>query len=148
MNDSSDQGGEAPCWAHLLDELDLHPAPPALLASNTIIYCADWVGVVAFYRDGLGLAPTMERDWFVEFELHPGAHLSVADVSRATITASTGAGVTLSWSVGDIDALHSKLAANQIDVSAIQTRWESRYFLVFDPAGNRIEFWSAGPETA
>ncbi len=142
MTDAADLGGEAPCWAHFVDELDQPESPPTVLASNTIIYCEQWSDVVAFYRSGLGFRATMERDWFVEFEVHPGAHLSVADAAHATITGGDGAGLTLSWRVDDIEAMRSRLVANGIDVSTTRTRWGARYINAFDPAKNRIEFWS------
>lgn len=142
MTDAADQGGEAPCWAHFVDDLDQPTPSPTLMSSNTIIYCENWSDVVGFYRKGLGLRPTMERDWFVEFELHPGAHLSVADAARATITAGDGSGLTVSWRVDDIEAMRSSLVANAIEVSTVRSRWGADYINVFDPAGNRIEFWS------
>ena len=142
MIDDADQGGEAPCWAHFIDELGQPSSPMTLLTSNTIIYCDDWADVVAFYREALGLPSTMDRDWFVEFELHAGAHLSVADASCATIAAGTGSGLTLSWGVDDIDATRATLTARGVEVSAVASRWGARYFVVFDPAGNRIEFWA------
>jgi catechol 2,3-dioxygenase-like lactoylglutathione lyase family enzyme len=144
MSSEADQGGEAPCLAHLIDELDPPTSPPTVLTSNTIIYCEHWSDVVDFYRNGLGLRATMERDWFIEFELHPGAHLSIADARRATITAGDGSGLTLSWRVDDIDAARTRLIARHIEVSTIRTRWGARFIDVFDPAGNRIEFWADG----
>lgn len=116
--------------------------PPPVVMSNTIIYCKQWSDVVEFYRDGLGLRPTMERDWFVEFELHTGAHLSVADASRATVAAGDGSGLTLSWRVDDIEGARAGLAARSIEHSAVRTRWGADTFFVDDPAGNRIEFWA------
>ena len=92
MIDDADQGGEAPCWAHLEDDLDLRDAPPFVIGSNTILYCEQWPAVVDFYRTSLGLRVTMERDWFVEFELDPGAHVSIADASRASVAAGDGSG--------------------------------------------------------
>lgn len=145
--DDADQGGEAACWAHLTDELDLRQpssdAPPSVLGSNTIIYCDRWADVVDFYRTGLGLRTSMERDWFVELELHPGAHVSIADASRATIVAGDGTGLTLSWRVADLDAERDRLRGNGVDVSSVRSRWGARAFFVLDPVGNRIEFWSA-----
>jgi catechol 2,3-dioxygenase-like lactoylglutathione lyase family enzyme len=143
VTDDADQGGEAPCWAHFADDLDQRPAAPISLASNTILYCDRWSDVVDFYRTSLGLRSTMERDWFVEFELHSGAHLSVADSSRSTVAASDGSGLTLSWRVDDVRAARARLLANDVEVSPIETRWGADAFFVFDPAGHRIEFWSA-----
>lgn len=144
MVEDAEQGGEAPCWAHLTDELDQHAAPTPIVGSNTILYSDRWPDLVAFYRNGLGLRTSMERNWFVEFELHPGAHISVADSSRASIPAGNGSGLTLSWLVDDAGATRARLVASGIDASPIQTRWDAPAFFVIDPAGNRIEFWSAG----
>ena len=93
-----------------------------MLASNTIPYCADWTTVVDFYRHDLGLRVTMDRDWFVEFELHPGAHLSIADASSATISARNGSGLTLSWRVDNIRAMHTRLTTRRVEVSTIRIR--------------------------
>ena len=142
MTEGNDEGGEAPCWAHFVDELDHARAPLLVSASNTIIYCDQWSAVVDFYRDGLGLRATMERDWFVEFELHPGAHVSVADASHATIAAGNGSGLTLSWRVDDVALARQAVIARGIDASPIRRRWEADTCFVFDPAGNRIEFWA------
>lgn len=141
--DDADQGGEAPCWAHFVDELDLRGAPPFSVDSNTILYCERWADVVDFYRNKVGLTPTMERDWFVEFELHPGAHLSVADASRATVAPGDGSGLTLSWCVDDVETARARLMANDVEVSPVRKQWGADACFVFDPAGHRIEFWSA-----
>ena len=145
MSEPSEQGGEAPCWAHLIDDLD-QPPPPSVVRSNTIVYSARWSDTVAFYRDVIGLRPTMERDWFVEFELHPGAHLSVADAGRATIAAGDGAGITLSWRVDDLDAMRARLTVAGVEFSATVTRWGAECFHLVDPSGNRIEFWADAPQ--
>ncbi len=142
MSENSDHGGEAPCWAHFVDELDQVRTSIEPLGSNTIIYCDDWTAIVEFYRNGFGLRATMERDWFVEFELHAGAHLSVADASHATVDAGTGAGITLSWRVADVVATREHLVAQGVDASPIRQRWGADTCFVFDPAGNRIEFWT------
>ena len=142
MTNEADQGGEAPCWAHFVDDLEHRPSALTVRASNTIIYCDKWDEVVTFYRDRLGLRATMERDWFIEFELNTGAYLSVADARRATVDAGNGSGLTLSWCVDDLDAALAQLTANGVEASAIVTRWGSRCCYVSDPAGNRIEFWA------
>lgn len=143
MVDGADQGGEAPCWAHLVEDLDRHVAPLGIRGSNTILYSDRWSEVVDFYRRKLGLRISMERDWFVEFELHSGAHISVADASRASIARGDGAGLTLSWQVDDAAAVRERLVSSRIDATPLLQRWGSPGFFVTDPAGNRIEFWSA-----
>lgn len=142
---AADEGGEAPCWAHFVDDLDVPESAPPVRSSNTILYCEAWAEVMAFYRERLGLRTTMERDWFVEFELHPGAHLSVADASRASVPAGTGTGLTLSLRVDDISVTRAWLVAQRIDVPVPAMRWGAHHFFVNDPAGNRIEFWSPLP---
>lgn len=142
MADGVDQGGESPCWAHLVEELDRPGAPLRTVGTNTILYTDRWAELVDFYRRGLGLRATMEREWFVEFELHPGAHVSVADARRASVASGDGSGLTLSWCVDDAAATRSELTRNGVDASPIRNRWGSPCFFVFDPAGNRIEFWS------
>ena len=151
MTEEYEQGGEAPCWAHIVDELDQERASLQVSTSNTIIYCDQWSAVVGFYRSGLGLHATLERDWFVEFELHPGAHLSVADASHATVAAGNGSGLTLSWRVDDVATARRGVIARGIHASPIRRRWDADTCFVFDPAGNRIEFWAPvddSPSTA
>jgi predicted enzyme related to lactoylglutathione lyase len=145
-----DQGGEAPCWAHLVDDLgrradpgdDPRDAAVTVHRSNTILYCDRWADVVAFYRTDLGLRVTAEREWFIEFALHPGSHLSVADASRTSIAPGDGSGLTLSWQIDDIDVVRARLVARGIAATPIEPRWGSSSFYVVDPAGNRIECWS------
>ena len=144
--DDADQGGEAACWAHLGDELDLRRAPLFARGSNTILYCDRWPDVVEFYRTGLGLRATLERDWFVEFELHAGAYVSIADAARTTIAAGDGSGLTLSWRVDDVRVEAARLRANEVEVSSIEPRWGADAFFVRDPVGNRIEFWSVASD--
>jgi predicted enzyme related to lactoylglutathione lyase len=110
--------------------------------SNTILYCERWAETVEFYRSGLGLAVTHENDWFVEFAVHPGSFLSVADAARSSIEAGRGAGLTLSWQVADIDAAKASLTEAGIDVGEPTVRFGARVVDVFDPVGNRIELWS------
>ncbi len=143
MADDLDQGGEAPCWAHFVEHLDQRSAPIRITGSNTVLYSDRWFELVDFYRTGLGLRTSMERDWFVEFELHSGAHISVADAHEAGMVSGDGTGVTLSWRIDDVAVVREALVRNGIEVSPIGNRWSSPGFFVSDPAGNRIEFWSA-----
>ena len=114
----------------------------AVERTNTVLYCDRWAEVVAFYRDRLGLTVTFENDWFVEFAVHTGAFLSVANAARASIRAGDGAGITLSWQVADVTAARSALAEAGVEVGDLIRRFGADVFDVFDPAGNRIEFWS------
>ncbi len=110
--------------------------------TNTVLYCDRWSEVVAFYRDTLGFRVSFENDWFVEFTIHAGAHLSVADAARTSIRPGDGSGLTLSWQVDDVETVRAALAAAGVDVGDVGTRFGSHVVDVFDPAGNRIEFWS------
>lgn len=110
--------------------------------SNTILYSDRWAETVEFYRERLRLEVTHENDWFVEFVVRPGSFVSVADASRSSIRSGDGAGLTLSWQVADLDAVRAALRDVGIEVGEPETRFGARVFDVFDPAGNRIEFWS------
>ncbi|RIK48494.1 MAG: glyoxalase [Chloroflexi bacterium] len=114
--------------------------------ANTILYCRDWQATVAFYRDRLRLPVTFASDWFVEFELTPGARLSIADERRATIRSSGGAGITLTLQVDDADAAWQTLHAAGIAVGKLKDHaWGARVFYLRDPEGHRLEVWSAAP---
>lgn len=114
--------------------------------ANTILYCREWQATVAFYRDRLRLPVTFASDWFVEFELTPGARLSIADERRATIHSSGGAGITLTLQVDDADAAWQTLHAAGIAVGKLKDHaWGARVFYLRDPEGHRLEVWSAAP---
>jgi catechol 2,3-dioxygenase-like lactoylglutathione lyase family enzyme len=109
--------------------------------SNTILYCTHWETTVAFYRDQLGLPATAHTDWFVEFQLNGGATLSVADASRTTVRPGSGAGITVSLAVPDVDQARGELESRGVTPGPIRSVWGSRAFFVFDPDGHRLEFW-------
>lgn len=110
--------------------------------TNTVLYCDRWTEMVAFYRDALGFTVAFENDWFVEFAVHPGAFVSVADASRSSIRPGDGSGLTLSWQVSDVEIVRTSLSDAGVDVSDIARRFGARVVDVSNPAGNRIEFWS------
>jgi catechol 2,3-dioxygenase-like lactoylglutathione lyase family enzyme len=112
------------------------------IRSNTILYCDRWSDTVAFYRSVLGLTVASERKWFIEFELHDRAFVSVADASRATIPAGNGEGITLSWQVDGLASLRDLLTERGAEPTPIQPRWGRNSFMVKDPSGNRLEFWT------
>lgn len=128
--------------------VSVDPIPDAPLIrverGNTILYCADWRAVVDFYRDDLRLPVTAEKEWFVEFVLHEGARLSIADASRATISGVDGQGITLSWKVTDVAATRSRLVGAGLHPTEVRTVWDATAFYLFDPEGHRIEVWSPG----
>ena len=110
--------------------------------TNTILYCNRWDATVKFYRDMIRLPVLLQKAWFVEFQLTDNSCLSVADAARTSIGSAGGAGVTLSWSVEDIDAAHGRMLADGIDVSPFMVTWGARAFYLFDPEGNRVEIWA------
>lgn len=115
-------------------------------AVNTILYCQNWPEAVAFYRDRLGLRVAFENAWFVEFEVLPGAFLSVADAARSSIEAAGGRGLTITLRVPDADRIHARLEAAGLDVGPVtQHAWGARVTYLHDPEGNRLEFWSPSP---
>ena len=110
--------------------------------SNTIIYCHKWHDTVAFYRDVLKLPITFSKEWFVEFQLTENARISVANESKSSIKSCNGSGITISLEVDDIESTHSLMKEAGFNPTAVKKIWESRLFYIFDPEGNRIEFWS------
>jgi catechol 2,3-dioxygenase-like lactoylglutathione lyase family enzyme len=111
---------------------------------NTILYCERWRECVEFYRDRLGLPVTFANDWFVEFRVAGDACLSIADATRATVSTSAGAGMTLTFRVDDADRAREALLAAGIEAPAPRDHpWGARTFFVRDPEGTRLEFWSA-----
>jgi catechol 2,3-dioxygenase-like lactoylglutathione lyase family enzyme len=109
--------------------------------TNTILYCARWAETSRFYSEVLGLPVSFRNDWFVEVELGPGTHLSIADESRSSINPNHGAGITLSWEVDDVEATRNALLAAGVDVSPLGSRFGSPTVDLFDPERNRIELW-------
>lgn len=115
-----------------------------VLGANTIFYCRHWAETVAFYRKILRLPVLLEKSWLVIFRLAGGASLSIADAAAATIASAWGKGVTLSLEVADAEAARCALAKKRLSVGDLRTIWGARAFFIFDPEGNRIEFWSPG----
>lgn len=110
--------------------------------ANTILYCEAFADTVDFYRDVFEFDVAFANDWFTEFALGDGSHLSVADAARATIGPGSGAGLTLSWQVPDIDAAHRSLTARGARPDPVHQRWGAAAFHVRDPEGHRIELWA------
>ncbi|WP_372681571.1 VOC family protein [Desulfosarcina sp.] len=113
-----------------------------ILRTNTILYCTRWADTVKFYREMIKLPVLLKKAWFVEFQLTDSSCLSVADAARTSIGSAGGDGITLSWQVENIDAVHDCMLADGIDVGPFTVTWGSRAFYLFDPEGNRIEIWS------
>lgn len=117
-------------------------AVTAVRRANTILYTDRWVETVSFYGEALGLTVAFENDWFVEFDIGPGAFVSVADARRTSIQPGRGDGITLSWQVDDVHDVRAELLERGVETGAVGTRWGAAVLDVFDPAGNRVEFWS------
>ena len=111
--------------------------------TNIILYCKKWAETVSFYQDDLKLPKTFASDWFVEFQLTGFAHLSIADERRATIKSSSGAGLTLTLQVADVDAAWRALKTADLDPEPVRDHpWGARTFFLFDPEGHRLEIWA------
>lgn len=111
-------------------------------SANTILYCKKWEEMVAFYQTGLKLPITVSTEWFVEFKLTGTSRLSVADESHTSIKSGSGKGLTIGLQVADIVATHSQLKGEGLNPTAIKDVWGAKAFYIFDPEGNRLEFWS------
>ena len=110
--------------------------------TNIILYCRKWKEAVAFYKVVLGL-PVMESGgWFFEFKMNNASRLSIADASRTSIDSNEGRGITITLQVKDINATRQSLCASGIEPLPIKHHpWGADVFHVFDPEGNRLEFW-------
>ena len=73
--------------------------------------------------------------------------MSVADESRTSIKSSSGKGITIGIQVADAISTHAKLKEKALNPTEVKEVWGAKTFYVFDPEGNRIEFWS-GPARA
>lgn len=111
--------------------------------ANTILYCKAWEETVAFYRDRLGLPVTFTSSWFVEFEVTPGARLSIADERRASVKSSGGAGITLTFEVEDARAVWETFRQAGLEPGPLKRHaWGAWVFYLRDPEGTRLEVWS------
>ena len=111
-------------------------------SANIILYCKNWEEMVAFYQRGLELPITVSTEWFVEFKLTRTSRLSVADESHTSIKSGNGQGITIGLQVVDIMTAQSQLQEAGLNPTGVREIWGAKAFYVFDPEGNRIEFWS------
>lgn len=110
---------------------------------NTIVYCRKWKETVAFYKTQLKFQVTADLGWFVEFKLNDAARLSVADTARTSMGSCKGKGVTITMEVDDIETTHTYLEEAGLNPPAIKDHaWGAKVIYIFDPEGNRLEFWS------
>jgi catechol 2,3-dioxygenase-like lactoylglutathione lyase family enzyme len=111
--------------------------------ANMILYCRRWQETVDFYRHGLKLEITAARDWFIEFRLNDHACLSIADMARTSMQGRPVQGVTIAMKVADIASTHQRLEEAGLHPQAIRDHsWGAKVFYLYDPDGNRLEFWS------
>lgn len=113
--------------------------------ANTILYCAHWEKTRHFYRHVLKLSAAFSKDdWFIEFRVNDSTHLSIADARHCSIDPGHGKGLTLSFQCSHLAELHAYLLAEtQQPGDLIDKGWREPYFYLYDPEGNRIEFWQA-----
>jgi predicted enzyme related to lactoylglutathione lyase len=111
-------------------------------SANIILYCRKWSETVDFYKTGFALPIATSTEWFVEFKLTGSSRLSVADESRTSIKSGRGRGITIGLQVGDIETTRAQLEKAGLEPTAIKEVWGAKAFYVFDPEGNRVEFWS------
>jgi catechol-2,3-dioxygenase len=116
-------------------------------SANIILYCNKWEETVAFYRTNLQLPITAATEWFVEFRITRTSRLSVADESRASIKSGSGKGITIGLQVPDVIPMRAQLTNAGLNPTAIKEIWGAKAFYVYDPEGNRIEFWSGRPKS-
>ena len=110
--------------------------------SNTILYCENWGKTVEFYKDLLEFPVNFSTDWFVEFSLNDKARLSIADEKHASVKSSHGKGITISLEVDDIQQAFHNVQNLGLNPTAVNKHpWNAKTFNLFDPEGNRLEFW-------
>ena len=110
---------------------------------NTILYCRKWIETVAFYKVKLKLPIATSLEWFVEFKMNETSRLSIANAARTSIDSSDGKGVTITMEVDDIEMTHSYLKEAGLNPTPVRNHaWGARVIYIYDPEGNRLEFWS------
>jgi predicted enzyme related to lactoylglutathione lyase len=110
--------------------------------ANTILYCNRWKETIEFYTTGLNLIVLLKRKWFVEFRLTDSARLSIADANRSSVKSNVGNGITISLKVDDIQSAFIDFQKRNLNPTPIRPLWGSMVFYLYDPEGNRLEFWS------
>ncbi len=115
--------------------------------ANTILYCRKWDETVAFYKSELKLEVTASLDWFVEFKLNETSRLSIANEARTSMDSNDGKGITIAMEVDDIEATYSVLKETGLNPTAIRDHpWGAKVLYIYDPEGNRLEFWTQNRE--
>ena len=112
--------------------------------TNTILYCKKWKQTGSFYRSLLNLPVLTSLDWFIEFKISDTSRLSIADELKTSIKSNEGKGITLTFEVDDIQNTHSNLVQLGLENIVIKDHsWGAQVIHIYDPEGNRIEFWEA-----
>ncbi len=110
---------------------------------NIILYCKKWCETIEFYKNKLKFEVTDSYDWFTEFKLNEFACLSVANEERASVKSSRGKGLTITMKVDAIEEIHSFLRQAGLNPGPIKEHpWGAKVIHIYDPEGNRLEFWS------
>jgi predicted enzyme related to lactoylglutathione lyase len=113
-------------------------------STNTILYCKKWEETVAFYKALLKLPIKTSLDWFIEFKINETTHLSIADEARCSIDSNKGKGITITIEVDNIQKTHLFLTELGLNPPLIKNHsWGAKIIHVYDPEGNRIEFWAS-----
>ena len=86
---------------------------------------------------------TTSNEWFVEFKLNDGSRLSIADEARTSIDSNDGKGITITLEVDNIEVTHLYLHEVGLNPTPIKNHvWGARVIHIYDPEGNRLEFWA------
>ena len=115
--------------------------------ANTILYCRKWKETVVFYKTQLKLQVTTSNEWFVEFKLNDASRLSIADEARSSMDSNDGKGITITLEVDDIETI--RLYLNEVGLNPTPIKehaWGARVIHIYDPEGNRLEFWAPNIE--
>ncbi|MBF0226808.1 MAG: VOC family protein [Desulfobacterales bacterium] len=82
-------------------------------------------------------------EWFIEFKLNETSRLSIANEERTSVRSSCGKGLTITMRVVDIKETLSFLEKEELNPTPIKDHpWGAKVIYIYDPEGNRLEFWS------
>lgn len=83
----------------------------------------------------------------MECKLNEASRLSIADESRISIDNNESKGITITLEVDDIETTHLYLNEIGLNPTPIKDHaWRARVIHIYDPEGNRFEFWSPNIE--
>ena len=89
---------------------------------------------VAFYRDGLGLTPGLDLEFWVEFDVD-GATFGIGNFEQV---GTAGSAQSLALEVDDLPAYRKALAERGVDASEPHELTNCWISIVKDPDGNQI----------